>query len=131
MKRDLYAEVSTRIVAELEAGAAPWVKPWSATAGMNTPCNAVTNRPYSGCNVLLLWMAQTAGYRTPRFLFLNALEATLEVLPPSKSFAKVDFSGDLKLASDDFDALEKLRRLAFAEVVDEPKQLKLWAEEAA
>jgi antirestriction protein ArdC len=68
MKRDLYAEVSTRIVAELEAGAAPWVKPWSATAGMNTPCNAVTNRPYSGCNVLLLWMAQTAGYRTPRFL---------------------------------------------------------------
>jgi antirestriction protein ArdC len=29
MKRDLYAEVSTRIVAELEAGAAPWVKPAS------------------------------------------------------------------------------------------------------
>ena len=75
MKRDLYAEVSTRIVAELEAGAAPWVKPWSATAGMNTPCNAVTNRPYSGCNVLLLWMAQTAGYRTPRFLiFKQTLE---------------------------------------------------------
>jgi len=31
MKRDLYLEVSARIVAELEAGAAPWVKPWSAT----------------------------------------------------------------------------------------------------
>jgi hypothetical protein len=25
MKRDLYSEVSARIVAELEAGAAPWV----------------------------------------------------------------------------------------------------------
>src|ERR1700751_1214657 len=75
MKRDLYAEVSTRFVAELEAGAAPWVKPWSATAGMNTPCNAVSNRPYSGCNVVLLWMAQEAGYRTPRFLtFKQALE---------------------------------------------------------
>ena len=47
MKRDLYAEVSTRIVAELERGATPWIKPWSATAGMNTPCNAATNRPYS------------------------------------------------------------------------------------
>jgi hypothetical protein len=46
MKRELYAEVSTRIVAELEAGAAPWVKPWSATRGANTPCNAVTKRPY-------------------------------------------------------------------------------------
>jgi antirestriction protein ArdC len=75
MKRDLYAEVSARIVAELEAGAAPWVKPWSATPGANTPCNAVSNRPYSGCNVVLLWMAQGAGYRTPRFLTFNqALE---------------------------------------------------------
>src|SRR6195256_4943673 len=75
MKRDLYTEVSARIVAELEAGAAPWVKPWSASPGANTPCNAVSNRPYSGCNVVLLWMAQAAGYRTPRFLtFKQALE---------------------------------------------------------
>jgi antirestriction protein ArdC len=75
MKRDLYAEVSARIVAELERGAAPWIKPWSATAGANTPCNAVSNRPYSGCNVVLLWMSQAAGYRTPRFLtFKQALE---------------------------------------------------------
>jgi antirestriction protein ArdC len=75
MKRDLYTEVSTRIIAELERGAAPWIKPWSATAGMNTPCNAVTNRPYSGCNVVLLWMAQQAGYRTPRYVtFRQAVE---------------------------------------------------------
>src|SRR6478609_10224621 len=75
MKRDLYAEVSARIVAELEAGAAPWAKPWSAMPGANTPCNAVSNRPYSGCNVVLLWMAQAAGYSTPRFLtFKQALE---------------------------------------------------------
>src|SRR3974390_2552393 len=80
MKRDLYAEVSGRIVAELEAGAPPWVKPWSASAGANTPCNAVSNRPYSGCNVVLLWMAQSAGYRTPRYLtFKQALELGGEV----------------------------------------------------
>jgi antirestriction protein ArdC len=36
MKRDLYAEVSARIIAELETGAAPWIKPWSATPGANT-----------------------------------------------------------------------------------------------
>jgi antirestriction protein ArdC len=75
MKRDLYAEVSARIVAEMEAGAVPWVKPWSATPGANTPCNAATNRPYSGCNVILLWTAQATGYPTPRFLtFKQALE---------------------------------------------------------
>src|SRR5713226_1192741 len=71
-RRDLYQDVTARILAELEAGAAPWVKPWSATPGQNVPCNAVTNRPYSGCNVVLLWMA--AG-RTPRYLtFKQALE---------------------------------------------------------
>jgi antirestriction protein ArdC len=76
MKRDLYADVSARIVADLEAGAAPWVKPWSTIPGANTPCNAVSDRPYSGCNVVLLWMAQAAGYRTPRFLtFKQALES--------------------------------------------------------
>jgi len=73
MKRDLYAEVSARIIRELEAGAAPWVKPWSATPGTNTPRNALSNRPYSGCNIILLW--QVGGYRTPRFLtFKQALE---------------------------------------------------------
>jgi antirestriction protein ArdC len=75
MKRDLYSDVSARIIAELEAGAAPWIKPWSATPGQNTPCNAVTNRPYSGCNVVLLWMAANAGYSAPRYLtFKQALE---------------------------------------------------------
>jgi antirestriction protein ArdC len=75
MKRDLYAEVSARIIAESEKGAAPWVKPWSASPGANTPCNAVSQRPYSGCNVVLLWMAQAAGYHTPRFLtFKQALD---------------------------------------------------------
>ena len=76
VKRDLYSDVSTRIIAELERGAAPWVKPWSATAGANTPCNAVSNRPYSGCNVVLLWFARDRGWPTPRFLtFKQAIEA--------------------------------------------------------
>ena len=60
---------------ELESGVAPWIKPWSATAGANTLCNAVTSRPYSGCNVVLLWMTANVGYRTPRYLtFKQALE---------------------------------------------------------
>jgi antirestriction protein ArdC len=74
--RDLYSEVTARIIAELERGAAPWVRPWSATAGANTPCNAVTSRPYSGCNVILLWLARSRGWPTPRFLtFKQAVEA--------------------------------------------------------
>jgi antirestriction protein ArdC len=75
MKRDLY-DVSARIISELERGAAPWIKPWSATAGHNVPQNAVTNRPYSGCNVILLWLARDRGWATPRFLtYKQAAEA--------------------------------------------------------
>jgi hypothetical protein len=35
MKRNPHPEVSNRMLAELERGAAPWVKLWSATAGAN------------------------------------------------------------------------------------------------
>jgi antirestriction protein ArdC len=115
MRRDLYAEVSARIVAELEAGAAPWVKPWSATAGANTPCNAVTNRPHSGCNVVLLWMAQAAGYRTPRFLtFKQALELGGHVRR-GETGTKVYFVKQLQVrdkgAADDDDATRTVSML--------------------
>jgi antirestriction protein ArdC len=100
MKRDIYAEVSARIVAELETGAAPWIKPWSATRGANTPCNAVTNRPYSGCNVILLWMARSAGYRTPRFLtFKQALELGGHVRKGERG-TKVYFVKQLEIRED-------------------------------
>jgi antirestriction protein ArdC len=100
MKRDLYAEVSARIVAELEAGAAPWIKPWSASPGANTPCNAMTNRPYSGCNVILLWMAQAAGYRAPRFLtFKQALDVGGHVRKGERG-TKVYFVKQLEIYED-------------------------------
>ncbi len=75
-------------------------------------------------------MLEDAGLSTDP-TFLTAMEAVLEVLPPSRTFTQVELTGDLKSASDDFDALEKLRRLAYADRVDEPRQLGFWAEEAA
>jgi antirestriction protein ArdC len=76
MKRNLYEAVTARILSELETGTPPWIKPWSATPGQNTPSNAVTGRPYSGCNVILLWIAGEHTWATPRFLtFKQALDA--------------------------------------------------------
>jgi antirestriction protein ArdC len=58
----LYDEVTSRIIAELEAGRFPWVQPWSnAAAGPGLPRNATTGRAYSGVNVLILWGAVIAG----------------------------------------------------------------------
>jgi len=76
MKRDLYAEVSSRIIEQLEQGVAPWQRDWSQTAGANQVANGITKRPYSGVNVVMLWSAMAAnGYGVPRFLtFKQALE---------------------------------------------------------
>ena len=61
-------------------------------------------------------------------MFFSALEAVLEVLPVGKAFSGIDLEGDLGAASGDFEALENLRKLAFSEQVDAPKQLDLWTE---
>jgi antirestriction protein ArdC len=67
MSNALYTNVANRILASLENGIAPWVKPWSATPGKNVPQNAATSRPYSGCNVILLWLSH-GRFTSPRFL---------------------------------------------------------------
>ena len=58
--------------------------------------------------------------------FFVALEALLEVLPPSEKFTGVDLKGDLAAAGNDFEALYGLYRLAYADEIDEPAQLELW-----
>ena len=72
----LYAEVTARVIAELEQGRLPWVQPWDGAAcACGMPENATTSRPYSGINVLLLWSAVIdGGYRSQRWLtFRQAL----------------------------------------------------------
>ena len=68
MKKDIYAEITDKIVASLEKGIRPWVKPWNAehAAGrINRPLRH-NGEPYSGINVLNLWMeADLKGYTAP------------------------------------------------------------------
>lgn len=57
--------------------------------------------------------------------FIAALEAVLEVLPPSSNHTQSDLKGDLKSASTDFDALFNIYRLKFHDKIDNPNQLQL------
>ena len=66
-RRDLYAEVTDKIAAELEQGRIPWVQPWGKTHGvppLGLPENGSTGATYSGINILLLWGAAFMGGRT-------------------------------------------------------------------
>ena len=58
--------------------------------------------------------------------FFAALEAVLEVLPMSSSITGIRLAGDVAAASDDFEALYKLSRLAYSDQIPEPDQLTLW-----
>ena len=62
--------------------------------------------------------------------FRLALQLVLEVLPVSRAFSGVTLDGDVGAASNDFEALENLRRLALSDDVPAPEQLKLWTETA-
>ena len=57
--------------------------------------------------------------------FLTALEAVLEVLPLSARYTGFDPVKAALPAASDFEALENLRRLAFAEQVGTPRQLEM------
>jgi antirestriction protein ArdC len=60
--RDLYAEVTARIVAALEAGTPPWIRPWSGDLE-RVPLNGFSRRPYRGINCILLTLeAQLRGF---------------------------------------------------------------------
>lgn len=69
-RQSLYAEVTSRVIAELEQGRLPWVQPWDGAAcGCTMPRNAGTGRRYSGINVLILWAAVIGGgYASQRWL---------------------------------------------------------------
>ena len=59
-RTSLYQEITSRIIAELEAGRLPWVQPWGTSAvqaPLAMPKNAASGRRYSGINVLILWGA--------------------------------------------------------------------------
>ena len=65
---DIYTRVTEQIVAELEKGVRPWIKPWNAehAAGRITRPLRHNGEPYAGINILMLWASASAeNYAAP------------------------------------------------------------------
>lgn len=76
---DPHSRITSRIVAELEQGARPWLKPWSggdlAASNGCRPLRA-TGEPYRGINVILLWLeAGAMGYTSPSWMTYRQAQA--------------------------------------------------------
>lgn len=103
MKRDIYQEITNRIVHEMEKGRLPWERPWSkddcAPVGtFGVPMNAATGRAYRGINICMLWAAAaTMGSDDLRFMtFKQAKAAGGNVIKGSKGF-KIFFFKKLEI----------------------------------
>jgi len=76
--RDVYGRITNKIIADLEQGVRPWMRPWSAehAAGRITRPLRHNGIPYKGINVVMLWSAATMnGHTCPFWLtFKQALE---------------------------------------------------------
>ena len=90
---DLYQHVTDSIIASIEAGTPAWRKPWTGEKG-GAPFPLRSNgEPYSGINVLMLWLAaDTKGYRAPFwFTYRQAQEAGGQVRKGEKSATVVKY----------------------------------------
>jgi antirestriction protein ArdC len=75
-RKDVYAIVTERIVAQLEAGVAPWRRPWATSGAGTMPRNAVSKRAYRGVNVFMLLFAQwEKGYEHALWLTYKQAQA--------------------------------------------------------
>ncbi len=55
---DIHQKVTDTIISYLENGITPWQRPWNVhDTSFRIPCNSLSQKPYSGVNVLLLWGA--------------------------------------------------------------------------
>ena len=79
--RDVYNRITNKIIADLEQGVRPWMKPWNAehAAGRITRPLRHNGIAYKGINVVMLWSASvTKGYACPFWLTSGRAEQTEE-----------------------------------------------------
>ena len=102
---DIYQKVTDRIIAELEKGHVPWIRPWR-DGEPPFPINALSGRPYHGINVPLLWeSADTSSFGSDRWLTFHQVstlggqvckgeKSTLAVLYLPRTQEETDAQGE-------------------------------------
>ena len=88
-RKPFHLEFAEKIVAQLEAGTAPWQRPWQPGNANLAPHNPVSGTVYKGVNRLNLAMS---GFDDPRWLtFRQANEQGYSIIAGSKSEPVVYF----------------------------------------
>ena len=79
---DVYSRITDKIIADLEQGVRPWLRPWSAdhaAARITRPLRH-NGIPYKGINVVMLWSAaMLKGYGAPIWLTFRQVSTPVEI----------------------------------------------------
>jgi antirestriction protein ArdC len=107
--KDIYTEVTNRIIAALESGTPPWICPWRD--GSSLPSNLATGKPYRGINVLMLSIeADMRGYSDSRWVTLRQANELGAKVKKGEHGAQVIFF-KMKEVGDDVEADDEQKRV--------------------
>ena len=117
VRQDVYTRITSQIVANLEKGVRPWVKPWNAehAAGRITRPLRHNGQPYSGINILSLWMSATAqNFSAPIWMtFRQAIELDAHVRKGEKGSLVVFANSITRSEHDDQTGEDTEREIPF------------------
>lgn len=117
MSADVYSRITGQIVAELEKGALPWMKPWDAAhvAGSVSRPLRGNGIPYGGINVLMLWVASMEkGFSAPIWMtFRQAKELGAHVKKGEKGSLVVYANTYSRTETDEATGEEETREIPF------------------
>jgi antirestriction protein ArdC len=115
IRPDVYARVTDRIIAALEAGTRPWAQPWTAEGGaFNARPLRANGLAYRGVNVVLLWMtAQEAGYRSRFWLTYRQAQALGAQVRKGEKSALVVYANAIERIETTDAGEEETRRIPF------------------
>jgi antirestriction protein ArdC len=113
MTEDVYSRITDRIVASLEQGVRPWHRPWNAehAAGRITRPLRCNGQPYSGINVVMLWMeAVEAGYSAPIWMTFRQAKELGAHVRRGEHGATVVYASTFRKTEEDKETGEEVER---------------------
>ena len=97
----VHDSVTNKILEQFEQGVVPWRKRWQLAGPDGLPRNLVSDRPYSGINIILLWLTSLeCGYGDRRWLTFNQVKE-LGGKVKGQSATRIIFAGQGKKTRDD------------------------------
>jgi antirestriction protein ArdC len=115
-RADVYSRVTAKIVADLERGVRPWLKPWNAehAEGRITRPLRASGQPYKGINVLMLWSdAQLKGFACPIWMTYRQAQELGANVKKGEHGSLVVYADKITRTETDDSGEESLREIAF------------------